>query len=217
MITAIIQARMNSRRLPGKMLMELGGKCILQRVIEQAMACQVADVIVATTNLAADYSIVQMCEAWRVNVFAWDGPEEDVLGRMIWAAHAAGSPSHILRVCGDSPLLDVAAANALIEYAEETHTDYVGYKIGKRPAITIPNGYFGEVVSLAALESADREMADDNEDRQHVTAFLYKNPDEFGCAWLPVPAWYRAAKLKNAAIDTADDLERVREELRSCV
>lgn len=222
MILAIIQARYNSTRLPGKVLMDLGGKPLLRHVIDAVSQCKSVQKIVVATG-GGNGAIAAASDTWGVPCWQdWDHPEADALGRFLRVAKHYHWATHVLRVCGDSPLFDHQAADALCAAAVESGADYTGYQIDGQPAVLRPTGYFGEVVKVDALERADRLLKCDDPRREHVTACMYEeglvSPDGrrdlFSCHWMKVPKWYAKEPLKLAAVDTAEDLERVREAMR---
>lgn len=217
MILAIIQARYDSKRLPGKVLMDLGGKTVLQRVVDAVRECKSVDAVtVATTYQGGGGAIGGHCDTIGVSCYMHDQPlmangRNDVLGRFVACSVLYRDVSHVLRVCGDSPLLDSQAADALIAAAIESKADYVGYQIDGQPAVTLPTGYFAEVATFDALLKAHKLLDANDPRREHVTACLYEEGGGYSCHWLKPPKWYAKEPLKLAAIDTAEDLERVRE------
>ncbi len=101
---AIIQARMGSSRLPGKVLMDLGGETVLARVVRRLQRCrEIAKLVVATTTLPADDAIVAECE--RLEIACFRGSENDVLDRYYRAAQAHGAEA-IVRITSDCPAID---------------------------------------------------------------------------------------------------------------
>lgn len=213
MILGIIQARMNSFRLPGKVLMPLGERTMLGHVVARARAIRSLDGLTVATCFGGGGLIAAHCETLGVPCFLWDGPEQDVLGRFVGCmdVHAGSESDLIVRICADAPLLDSQAADALVVAAVESRADYAGYQLaGKIPAAQKPTGYFAEVARRGALRRANAELAADDPRREHVTQYLYETPDRFRCHWLNPPTWYKTEKMKYAAVDTPEDLERIR-------
>ena len=227
MILAIIQARLNSKRLPQKVLMNMAGKPLLGHVIDRVSEIKSVDALLVATSHGGNGPLAAKLDDWGVPCYQWDGPENDVLGRFVAAAKSVRKVNeqtgeldpveYVLRVCGDNPLFDPLAADQLIFAAWQSKADYTGYKLkGGVPAITKPNGYFGEVVKMSALKDANEWLPLDSPEREHVTACMYSDnqsrfPKPFTTHWLNVPTWYHKEKLKNAAVDTREDFERVRE------
>lgn len=222
MILAIIQAREASTRLPGKVLIDLRGKPILRHAVDAAEAVKsITAVTVATGH--GNGGIAAACHTWGVPCYQdWDHPEADVLGRFVRVVKHYPWATHVLRVCADSPLFDSQAADALCAASVKLGADYTGYQIDGQPACLKPNGYFGEVVRVDALQRADALLPRDDPRREHVTACMYEEGvvtvdgrhNLFSCHWLKVPKWYAKEPLKLAAVDTMEDLERVREAMK---
>ncbi len=207
---AIVQARMNSTRLPGKVLREIHGKTILRHVLDRLTETRRVDqIVVATCCDGGCGAIAGRCDDWGVPCYQDPGDENDVLGRM---AKAAGlfEADRIVRVCADNPLIHPGEVDTLILEAEKSGADYVGFGINgtKQAIITVPTGYFAEVVTREALDRADREATEPGE-REHVTSYMCHYPDRFTRRILRLPKWYRDEKPVKVAIDTEEDLERV--------
>lgn len=226
MILAIIQSRLDSKRLPQKALMNMAGKPMVKHVIDRVSQVQSVHAVTVATSQGGNGLLAAKCDDWGVPCFQWSGPVDDVLGRLVacaaayrWQNPETGeleSVEHVLRVCGDNPLFDPQAADELIAQSVIHGADYTGYSIRSKPAITIPNGYFGEVVKMSALRRANKELSKDATEREHVTACMYAADQSrfskpFTCRLVPAPTWYGREKLKNAAVDTRADFERVRE------
>jgi len=211
---AVIQARLNSTRLPGKALMELRGKAILHHVVDRAwQAARVDQVVVATCGNGGEESIVGHCEEWDVPCLCdshWR--ESDVLCRYAYAA-TLYQPTWMVRICGDNPLIDPSAIDLLIERADAARgkIDYVGFRyFDGTPAITHPTGYFAEVVSAASILRLHGELPADAPQREHVTQAMYQSPHRYQCLWCPLPLWY-GEDTPSMAIDIQEDLDRVAE------
>ncbi len=176
-IAAIIQARMGSTRLPGKVMKKLAGKPVLHHVIERVKASQLLDiVVVATTTSRQDDIIVKEAETCEVKVFR--GSEQDVLSRYYYAA-AAFQADIVVRVTSDCPLFDPTVLNAMLRvFLTENKTaaplDYMSNSL--QPSF--PRGLDAEIFTFKALETAFNE-ADKDYEREHVTPFIYINRDRF--------------------------------------
>lgn len=224
MILAIIQSRLNSKRLPQKALMNMAGKPLVRHVIDRVLAVKSIDRLIVATSHGGNGALAAKLDDWGISCYQWPGPEDNVLGRFIAAADSIRfcrdgelePVEYVLRVCGDNPLFDSQAADELIFHAVTSKADYTGYRFKDgTPAITRPNGYFGEVVKMAALRRADEWLPENSPEREHVTACMYSGDQNrfhrpFTQCWLDVPQWYHKEKLKNAAVDTRSDFERVR-------
>jgi len=213
---AIIQARLNSSRFPGKVLVELAGKPLLQHALDRLRQAKRVDRIVVATCYPGGGAIAGHCEDWDVECYIDSGPENDVLGRFNVVANK-WEADLIVRVCGDNPLIWPEGIDRLVaaindEPRWKRHYDYAAYQYSKdRPAILKPNGYFGELMTAEALSRAARECAPGDPDREHVTKYIYQNPHRFSCRWLRVPKWYRDAGSPHHAVDTPEDLDEIRD------
>ena len=130
MILAILQARMSSTRLPGKVLRPLAGAPMILRQIERVSRSESIDaLVVATSSHASDDVLAQMLEAAGVRVFR--GPLDDVLARFVGALDAFGPADHVMRLTGDCPLADWTVIDAVIAQREEAGADYASSPLGK--------------------------------------------------------------------------------------
>lgn len=172
---AIIQARMGSTRLPGKVMKTLADKTVLAHVIERVQAFQnVQEIVVATTLEGKDDSIVE--EAKRLGIMVYRGSESDVLSRYYEAALKAQAET-VVRITSDCPLIDPEVSSLVIEeYFVNQECDYVSNTQER----TYPRGLDTEVFSFASLATAQREAIQPH-DREHVTPYIYNNPKFFSC------------------------------------
>jgi len=171
----IIQARVGSTRLPGKVLRDIGGKPMLVRVVERARAIPgISEVVVATSTSAGDGAIVAMARTCGVAAFA--GSETDVLDRFYRAACETGADV-IGRVTADCPLLDPELSGRVVRRCLEGDVDFV---TNCQPP-TYPDGLDTEAVSFEALRRAWSEATLPS-DREHVTPYLLKRPEAFRTA-----------------------------------
>ncbi len=175
---AIIQARLGSTRLPGKVLKELCGQSVLAHVIARVKACSAIDeVVVATTTAPRDATIAE--EAVKCGVKYFRGSEEDVLARYYLAAKEFHADT-VVRVTADDPLIDFQVLDRMLEFytserAQGRLIDYLSNNFQKR---SYPLGLDAEIISMSALEKAHRE-AEEPYDREHVSPYIYKHPDRF--------------------------------------
>ena len=201
MILAILQARMSSSRLPGKVLAPVLGEPMIGRQIERVGRARSIDrLVVATSDDPSDDPLAAYVERLGAPVFR--GSLQDVLGRFTAAADAFGPAEHIVRLTADCPLTDPTVIDACVALHLETGADYTTN--GQQR--TYPVGLDVEALPAAALATADRE-ASDPYDREHVTAFLYRRPERFKLAHL------RQAVDRSAlrwTVDHPADLEFVR-------
>lgn len=173
----IVQARMTSTRLPGKVLREVAGKPLLEYQIERLRRARLADqIVVATTVNAADEPIVALCQ--RMSVPVWRGSEHDVLARYHDAA-VAHHADVVVRVTSDCPVIDPQVLDATIGYYLDRRgqLDYASNSLER----SFPRGLDAEVFAFKSLAEAFAEAVDE-EEREHVTPFLYRRPQRYRLA-----------------------------------
>lgn len=172
MVVVIVQARMGSTRLPGKVLLPVGGRPLLSYQLERLRNCRRADrIVVATSDLPADDAIAAFCE--RESTAAVRGPELDVLARFALAAQGSGADT-VVRVTADCPLLEPALVDQAIKAFSAGDCDYLS---NMQPP-SWPYGMAVEVMTRRALDEAAAEARDPAE-REHVTPFLYWRPERY--------------------------------------
>ncbi len=172
-IVSVIQARMGSSRLPGKVLMTLYDRPVIEWVHERASRIPgIADVVVATTTARADDGLARWCERHGMTVFR--GSEHDVLDRYIRCAREHDADA-VVRITADCPLLDPGESGRVV--ASFLDTQACDYASNVEPR-TYPVGLDTEVISRDALEVSGRE-AEDPSDLEHVTSFVRRNPIRF--------------------------------------
>lgn len=174
---AIVQCRMGSTRLPGKVLRRLGQATVLERVVHRLRTSRRLDgIVVATTENDEDDAVDAECH--RLGVDCFRGNALDVLDRYARAAEAAGA-EHVVRVTADCPFVDATLLDEMLwrYHGSVDSLDYLSNALRR----TYPHGLDLEVFSGEALAIADRCGASAAE-REHVTPFLYRNPDRFRIA-----------------------------------
>jgi spore coat polysaccharide biosynthesis protein SpsF len=178
-ILGVIQARMSSSRLPGKVMADVLGEPMIGRQIERLRRSQRLDqLVLATSQDPSDDPVAAYCET--VGLTAVRGPLADVLGRFALAADAFPEAKTLVRLTADCPLTDWRVLDALIDRLAETGADYANNTMPER---TYPHGLDVEAMTLAAFRAAAAE-ATDAYDREHVTPFIYRQPDRFRLATL---------------------------------
>jgi spore coat polysaccharide biosynthesis protein SpsF len=174
LILAILQARMSSTRLPGKVLRPLAGAPMVLREVERVRRSRRVDrTVVATSTDRSDDVLADVLEGAGVEVFR--GSLDDVLTRYVDAMEAMGPAEHVLRVTGDCPLLDWAVIDGVIERHLDTGADYTANTWGRR---TFPKGLDADIVKSRVLFEAAREATDPYE-REHVLPFIYRRPERY--------------------------------------
>jgi spore coat polysaccharide biosynthesis protein SpsF (cytidylyltransferase family) len=179
-----IQARMTSTRLPGKVMMDIGGESSLARVTRAAESVK-------------GISSVQVL--WAHNFPAID--ENDVLSRFYHAWVAGGRPDSVMRLTADCPLIDPQVCQMVLASYKSANVSYASNVYPKR---TFPDGMDCEVFSGAALAEACL-MAQDPYDREHVTTWIQKNAVKYHLVQLPVD-WSHW----RLTLDTEEDLQWLR-------
>jgi len=199
-IVAIIQARMGSSRLPGKVLRDIRGQSMLARVVNRVRrARSIDDVLVATTDSDADDPVRQECRRNSVPVFR--GCEEDVLDRYLRAAQWTGADV-VVRITSDCPLIDPEITDKTVRAFLAERPDYAANVLVR----TYPRGLDTEVITMQSLEHAWRE-ADQLYQRAHVTPYIYEHPDDFKLVSVTGDSDYSQHRW---TVDSAEDLEFVR-------
>jgi len=197
----IIQARMNSSRLRGKVLADIAGQTMLARVVRRATRASTIDqTIVATTNNPDDDVIARECE--RLGVDCIRGAEEDVLDRYYQAAQATHA-AIVVRVTADCPLIDPELIDQVVMALRTSRADYAS----NTQTRTFPRGLDVEAFTRDALERAWRE-AQEPWQRAHVTPYIYQHPEIFHLQALAGTADHSALRW---TVDTAADLALLRE------
>ncbi len=202
MTTAIIvQARMNSSRLPGKVMMPILGLPLLEFLIERLKRVSQADLIcVACTTNLADEPIVDLSQTLGVAIYR--GSEEDALARYFEAAQTLRA-INVVRVTADSPLLDPAELDRLILFYRSNSPKFA--YVDNASNHTYPLGMQAEVFSMSALSTAHYE-ASTAYDREHLTSFIIRNPGRFKAGNV---AFGQDKSYYQLAVDTAEDFELI--------
>jgi spore coat polysaccharide biosynthesis protein SpsF len=181
-ILAILQARMSSTRLPGKVMKPLARAPMITRQMERiSRAGRIDRLVVATSDRPEDDVIAQTCRREGVGVFR--GPLDDVLGRFIGALDAFGPADHVVRLTADCPLADPEVIDLTLATHLETGADYTSNS--PEPGAWA-KGLDVEVLTAAALRRAAVEAASP-EAHEHVTWDIWNNPDRYRLAWVPAP------------------------------
>lgn len=199
-VVAIIQARMGSSRLPGKVLEDIAGETMLGQVVARVRAARTIDeVVIATSTCAGDDQIVD--EADRLGAGVFRGSESDVLARYLGAARQYGA-SVVVRVTSDCPLLDPSVIDLVVEslrwdvdYASNTHRR------------SFPRGLDVEVLFRETLERIARD-ATSQQAREHVTAYIVEKPAEFRVRHVVDSVDHSDLRW---TVDTPEDLELIRQ------
>lgn len=204
-VVGIIQARMTSSRLPGKVLADIAGKPCLEQMITRVRQSRRLDkIIVATTALPSDDPIASLCK--RLDIGCYRGDEADVLGRYLEAAHWAGADV-VVRLTADCPMHDASVIDGAIALFDSGNYDYVSNAVVR----TYPDGLDVEVFGVSVLEEAARE-ATDTFLREHVTTYIRGSRSDlprgnFRLGHFVYPIDYGKIRW---TLDRPDDLEKIR-------
>ncbi len=190
----IIQARMGSERLAGKVMKQLAGRPLLWHVIQRVKrALTVQEIVVATTSDPQDTMIADECRKWGISVFR--GDENDVLGRYYMASQLVKA-NIICRVTADNPLVEpvfIDMAYARMSYSGEDYVCIDG----------CPLGTGIELFSKTSLEQSALN-ADQAYEREHVTPYIRRNSHQFKCGQVQVPFHLLRPDLR-LTVDTQED------------
>ena len=199
-VTCVVQARVGSSRLPGKILAEVGGQPMLALLLRRLAPLRPDHMVVATTTSRDDDAIEETAASVGVEVLR--GPADDVLARFGRVLDQFPASS-VVRITADCPFVDAGLVRAALAVRSATDADYVSNTLVR----TFPDGLDVEVLAADALRAADAE-ADDPIEREHVTPFVYRRPERFVLRSLR-----HSANLGHLrwTVDTSEDLERVRQ------
>ncbi len=202
MTLTILQARMSSSRLPGKVLADLVGAPMILRQIERLnRARHLGRIVVATSDQASDDGLAACLDKAGVAVFR--GGLDDVLARFVGAMDAFGATGTVVRLTADCPLADPLVIDETLALHAVSGADYTSNTPARR---SFPKGLDVEVFKAEALRAAAAET-DDPYDREHVTPFLYRRPERFRIAGLEQVSDEGEVRW---TVDRPDDLDFVR-------
>jgi spore coat polysaccharide biosynthesis protein SpsF len=209
-VVAIIQARMGSTRLPGKVMLNLREKTVLAHVIERVKTCPRLNLVVVATTTSGVDNIIER-EALSCGALVYRGSEHDVLARY-YEAGKTHDADVIVRVTSDCPLFDPILLTRMIKaYSNELEAsqklDYLSNALER----TYPRGLDAEIFSSKALSIA-HQRADLPHQREHVTPYIYQNPQQFRIQNFS-EGW--ALQEHRWTLDTKEDWELISEIYRA--
>jgi len=173
-LVVVVQARTGSTRLPGKVLLPLAGKPLLQRMIERIQAATTAfRLVVATTVDACDDPVRKLCND--IGVRCYSGHQTDLLDRHYQAATLEKADT-VAKIPSDCPLIDPAVIDRVLTFFLQNISDF-DFVSNLRPP-TYPDGHDVEIMSYAVLQAAWKEASRDFE-REHTTPFIWERPERF--------------------------------------
>lgn len=197
----VVQARAGSTRLPGKVLMDVGGRPMLRLMLDRLVPLRQAsvDLVVATSTLDRDDPVALVAAEAGAHVVR--GDEADVLLRFAQAVEAHPADT-VVRLTADCPLIDPALVVEALRLHRATGADYTSNTLVR----TYPDGLDVEVLRADSLRAAAADATDPAE-REHVTPFVYRRPRRFAIAQL---VGHPDLGEERWTVDTADDIARVR-------
>ncbi|WP_321391731.1 glycosyltransferase family protein [Emcibacter sp.] len=194
----IVQARMTSTRLPGKVLMPLSGKTILEHVIERCQRIRgIDEVCVALPDDEAQEPLAGFVRKLS-GVSLFQGAETNVLERTFQAARHVNADT-LLRVTSDCPFIDPLVSGALLAAYREAGTSYARLPMDRG----YPLGFDTEVLSMSLLQEVYEAETDDYE-KEHVTPYIWRRPEKYGCLMLDCLPDLRSWRL---VVDEQKDYE----------
>ncbi|MBA3957014.1 MAG: glycosyltransferase family protein [Parachlamydiaceae bacterium] len=196
-VAIFVQARMGSTRLPGKVMMPVLGKPLLEFLTERlARSSEANSYRILTTTESIDDPIADFCHSNHIPCFR--GPNEDVLSRYYQAAQLYPADAFV-RITADCPLIDPALIDQVIStFRKEHHLyDYMSNSLVR----TFPRGMDVEIFTSEALTKAFQNAPSASE-REHVTLYMYQNPQKFRCKNIPSPTNLQQYRL---TVDTPED------------
>ncbi len=193
----IIQARMSSLRFPKKMMAHLSGMPLIEYVYNRCRKSSVGKVLVATSNDRSDDELYDYCKKIQIPIVK--GSLDSVLKRYIQAGCWTDA-DYIVRVCGDTPFVDIFLIDRLLKELISEKLDYVSFDKD-----TIASGFYSEAVTLGALKKV-LLLTNDKEDLEHVTRFIIRNRKMFLAKFMKVKLNPEFIKDIRLTIDYPEDI-----------
>jgi spore coat polysaccharide biosynthesis protein SpsF len=202
-IVCVIASRMGSTRLRGKAMMKILEKPMLEHIIKRTQRSNLIDeIVIATTKKTEDNVIVKLCKRLKIKSFC--GDPKNVLSRVLSSAKSVDADV-IVRINGDSPLIDPEVSDMIIKTYLDKRPDYASNTL----KCTFPLGFNTEVFSVKVLEQVDK-LTTDKFDREHVTLYIYEHPEKFKLLNVTATPELNRPDLR-FTVDTIEDLRLVRE------
>jgi spore coat polysaccharide biosynthesis protein SpsF len=203
---AIIQSRMGSHRLPGKMMKKLGNYSVIEWVIRRLKKTKSVDkIILATSKKKKDKIFKKISKKLKINFFA--GKENDVLQRFTDSVSNI-KKANIIRICADNPFIDPLQIDLLVSFYSKNKFDYVCNHQNKLNS-QYADGFGAEILSLDLLRKLNKLTLNNKEYREHVTLFIWKNKKKFKIHSLKASKNLAYPELK-FDIDTLDDFKNIK-------
>jgi len=204
----LIQVRTGSTRMPNKMVNSFWQNKTIPEIILDKLISSFPDmeIILATSDNKRDIIFEKLAKRFEIKFF--QGNENDVLERFIQAAEYYNI-SKIVRICADNPFLDMEEMQYLISNIDDTF-DYISFKVNNSPSIKTHFGFWAEYVSLSALNKVN-EKTQENLYREHVTNYIYTNPEIFNIKFLNPNKNVIGVENVRMTIDTAEDFQNLQQ------
>lgn len=194
-IGIIIQARMGSTRLPGKVLNKIGNKNLLEHILYRLNNLKHSvQIVIATSTLEKDNKISKFCLANSVTCFR--GSENNVLERY-YSCAKENKFDHIIRLTGDNPFIDIEELDELIDLHVSSKSDY------SRSFAVLPKGVGSEIFTFKSLEQSFK-YGDKENHQEHVNEYIEENEDKFKISELKIDGEKNRPDI-NLTVDTPDD------------
>jgi spore coat polysaccharide biosynthesis protein SpsF len=197
-VMAFLQARMGSKRLPGKALMRIQGQSLLERAVRRLRASPVVTNVAVLTTISRDDDAIAQ-EAEMLGALVHRGSELDVLERFQEASERFG-PDIIIRATGDNPLIDIDSVERIVHELLSNNLDWC-------METDLPYGAATEAMTADSLALVHRR-AHEPQDREHVTLYIKEHPEEFHIALLNPPEALHHPSIR-LTVDTAEDFQFV--------
>jgi spore coat polysaccharide biosynthesis protein SpsF len=198
-VVASIEARMTSSRLPGKMLMSIGNKLVIQHLVDRLRECvTLDDIVIATTINDADDDLVSWAESYGVSYYR--GSENDVLGRVV-EAHKYMETDIIVEITGDCPFTDPDIVDIGVNTFLENDIDY----LTNCEIFSAPPGLYVQVFTFETLAQIEK-IIKDSAIREHVSLYYYENPDRYKVFHLMSSPKLKLPKNTRVYLDYSEDL-----------
>jgi len=193
----VLQARLRSKRLPGKLLLPLGGRSVLECILERLSKAEAPHGVIIATTRDTEPLIRRAAEEFRAEIVV--GSEEDVLGRYVLAAELHGL-RHVVRATADNPLVSIEHIDQALLLHRESGADLTAFP-------SLPLGTGVEVVRASILEEI-AGIANDPSDREHVTQYIYRNEGNYRVVrGKPEPVFQRPDV--RLTVDTDEDYRKI--------
>lgn len=200
-IAVIIEARMTSTRLPGKVLRPVNGKPLLDIMIDRLSQMRFCDeIVVATTTNADDDPIIELAQ--KRGVCFYRGSEEDVLDRVLQAA-LSHQVDVIVETTADCPVIDPEISDQVVSMLLKGRTDFASNCV----PISYPRGMDTKAFSTKILKEVSN-LTNDPTDREHVSYYIYNHPERYQLATLSAPAFLTRPDLR-LTVDTLEDFRLI--------